>query len=109
MAFDRQKYIDVVLSGRALPAIGIFQPGLPGFNIGLQGLPYDPERARRLLAESTYANNMPPIVYTDAGGGNFPTSMPIYFNSIAMDMSKSKYNIIIPAPIVSVFTSTLSG
>jgi hypothetical protein len=49
------------------------------------------------------------IVYTDAGGGNFPTSMPIYFNSIAMDMSKSKYNIIIPAPIVSVFTSTLSG
>ena len=36
MAFDRQKYIDVVLSGRALPAIGIFPPGLPGFNIGLR-------------------------------------------------------------------------
>jgi len=71
MAFDRQKYIDVVLSGRALPAIGIFPPGLPGFNIGLQGLPYDPERARRLLAESTYANNMPPIVYTDAGIGSY--------------------------------------
>jgi oligopeptide transport system substrate-binding protein len=70
LAFDRQKYIDVVLSGRALPAIGIYPPGLPGFNTGLQGLPYDPERARQLLAESKYGNNMPPIVYTDAGIGS---------------------------------------
>jgi oligopeptide transport system substrate-binding protein len=70
MAFDRQKYIDVVLSGRALPAIGIFPPGLPGFNIGLQGLPYDPERARQLLAESKYGTNLPSIVYTDAGFGS---------------------------------------
>lgn len=70
MAFDRQKYIDVVLSGRALPAIGIYPPGLPGFNIGLQGLPFDPERARQLLAESKYGKNLPPIVYTDAGFGS---------------------------------------
>jgi oligopeptide transport system substrate-binding protein len=70
MAFDRQKYIDVVLSGRALPASGLFPPGLPGFNIGLQGLPYDPERARQLLAESKYGNTLPPIVYTDAGIGS---------------------------------------
>ena len=71
MAFDRQKYIDVVLSGRSLPAIGIFPPGLPGFNIGLNGLSYDPERARQLLAESKYGSNMPPIVYTDAGIGSY--------------------------------------
>jgi len=73
MAFDRQKYLDVVLSGRALPAIGLFPPGLPGFNIGLQGLPYDPERARELLAESKYGGpeNLPPIVYTDAGIGSY--------------------------------------
>ncbi len=70
MAFDRQKYIDVVLSGRALPAIGIYPPGLPGFNIGLRGMPYDPDRARQLLAESKYGNNLPPIVYTDAGIGS---------------------------------------
>ncbi|MBN1451952.1 MAG: peptide ABC transporter substrate-binding protein [Anaerolineales bacterium] len=71
MAFDRQKYMDVVLSGRALPAIGIFPPGLPGFNIGLNGLPYDPDRARQLLADSKYGNNLPPIVYTDAGIGSY--------------------------------------
>jgi oligopeptide transport system substrate-binding protein len=70
MAFDRGKYIDVVLSARALPAIGIFPPGLPGFNIGLKGLPYDPDRARQLLAESKYAGNLPAIIYTDAGIGS---------------------------------------
>jgi oligopeptide transport system substrate-binding protein len=70
MAFDREKYIDVVLSGRALPATGIFPPGLPGFNLGLRGLPYDPVRARQLLAESKYGNSLPPIVYTDSGLGS---------------------------------------
>lgn len=73
MAFDRQKYIEVVLNGRALPAIGTFPPGLPGFNIGLKGLSYDPEGARQLLAESKYggADNLPPIVYTGAGIGSY--------------------------------------
>ena len=72
LAFDRQKYIDVVLQGAALPAVGIFPPGLPGYNADLVGLPYDPERARQLLAESKYGGpeGLPPIVYTDSGFGS---------------------------------------
>ena len=70
LAFDRQKYIDVVLSGIALPAIGPFPPGLPGYDDTLEGLPYDPVRAKQLLSESKYANNLPPIIYTDGGSGS---------------------------------------
>ena len=72
LAFDRQKYIDVVLQGAALPAVGIYPPGLPGYNADLAGLPYDPERARQLLAESKYGGpeGLPPIVYTDSGFGS---------------------------------------
>jgi oligopeptide transport system substrate-binding protein len=72
MAFDRQKYIEVVLQGDALPAEGLYPPGLPGFNLDLQGLPYDPERARQFLAESKYRGpeGLPPIVYTSMGIGN---------------------------------------
>jgi oligopeptide transport system substrate-binding protein len=71
MAFDRQKYIDVVLNGHALPANGLYPPGLPGFNIALQGLPNDPTQARQLLAQSNYGGpeGLPPIVFTDAGIG----------------------------------------
>jgi oligopeptide transport system substrate-binding protein len=73
MAFDRQKYIDVVLNGHALPANGLYPPGLPGFNLALQGLPYDPAQARQLLAESKYgsAPGLPPVVFTDAGIGTY--------------------------------------
>ena len=70
MAFNRQQYIDVVLDGHALPAQGIYPPGLPGFNIALEGLPYDPGQARELLAESKYKKNLPPIIFTDSGIGS---------------------------------------
>ncbi len=70
-AFNRQQYIDVVMNGHALPAIGLYPPGLPGFNVALQGLPYDPAQARQLLQQSKYGSNLPPIVYTDAGLGSY--------------------------------------
>jgi oligopeptide transport system substrate-binding protein len=73
MAYDRQRYIDVVLRGQSLPAIGIYPPGLPGFNYALKGLPFDPNQARQLLKQSKYgsAENLPPIVYTNGGIGSY--------------------------------------
>ena len=72
MAFNRQQYIDVVLDGHALPAHGVYPPGLPGFNLALQGLPYDPVQARELLNQSKYrgVDGLPPIVFTDSGIGS---------------------------------------
>ncbi len=72
MAFDRQKYIDVVNNGVGILAKGPYPPALPGYNLDLQGLPYDPEQARQLLAESKYSGpqGLPPIIFTDAGIGN---------------------------------------
>ena len=72
MAFDRQKFIDVVDNGVGIPASGLYPPALPGFNPNLQGLPYDPQQARQLLAQSKYggAQGLPPIVFTAEGIGN---------------------------------------
>jgi len=70
MGFNRQQYIDVVLDGHALPAHGIYPPGLPGFNIALESLPYDPAQARELLAQSEYGEDLPPITFTDGGIGS---------------------------------------
>ena len=73
MAFDRQKYIEVLMNGHALPANGLYPPGLPGFDTSLKGLPFDPAKARQLLSESRYgsAAGLPPIVYTSAGFGSY--------------------------------------
>jgi oligopeptide transport system substrate-binding protein len=73
MAFDRQKYIDVIFNGHALPANGVYPPGLPGFNLALKGLPYDPAQARQLLAQSRYGGpaGLPPIVFSNIGIGSY--------------------------------------
>ena len=72
MAFDRQKYIDVVDNGVGLPAKGPYPPALPGYDLNLKGLPYDPAQARSLLAQSKYGGpqGLPPILYTAGGIGN---------------------------------------
>ena len=72
MAFDRQKYIDVVNNGVGILAKGLYPPALPGYDLNMQGLPYDPEQALQLLAESKYGGpqGLPTIIFTDAGIGN---------------------------------------
>ncbi len=72
LAFDRQRFIDVVYNGVGVPARGLYPPALPGHDVNLQGWPYDPAAARRLLAESRYGGpaGLPPIVFTTAGYGS---------------------------------------
>jgi len=74
MAFNRQQFIDVVWENHALPAQGVYPPALPGFNVDLQGLPYDPEQAREFLKGSKYGINLPPIVFTTSGIGSYISS-----------------------------------
>lgn len=56
-SIDKQTIIEVVLQDIAAPADGIVPPGIPGFTDGANGLPFDPDDARDLLARSTYADS----------------------------------------------------
>lgn len=63
LATDRETLADVVMRGRVSPARGGFvPPGMPGHSAGT-GLPYNPDRARQLLAEAGYLRE---------GGRGFP-------------------------------------
>lgn len=84
MAVDRQKIIDVVLLGAVEMAKGVLPPDMPGYDPGVQGIPYDPERARQLIAESKYGSqdeagnryfsveNLPEVILNVSGGGGAP-------------------------------------
>jgi oligopeptide transport system substrate-binding protein len=62
LATDQETLAHVALRGYAFPATGgLVPPGMPGHSPEI-GLPYDPEAARRLLAEAGYP-----------GGRGFPT------------------------------------
>ena len=68
-ATDRAKLADMVLKGTAVPAKGIIPPGLSAYDPNFPGLPYDPELARQLIAESRYGSfgGLPPITLHISG------------------------------------------
>ena len=70
LAIDKQEIATIVLGDQVVPADGILPPGFPGFSDNLKGYEFDPVKARRLLAESSYGDdlaNMPRITITTSG------------------------------------------
>src|SRR5207249_1963132 len=53
-AIDREAIVEGVYLGQVAFARGILPPGMLGFNPGLVGYPYNPQRARELIAEAGY-------------------------------------------------------
>jgi oligopeptide transport system substrate-binding protein len=83
-AIDRQKLTEVVLKDMATPARSILPPGMPGYSEDTSGPAFDPDRARELLAASSYgsASALPEIVYTTSGWGGDLSD----FDSALVDM-----------------------
>ena len=74
-AIDKRLIASEIFSDLAVPAYGILPPGFPGYNPDLAGLEHDPELAKQLLAESSYADpeTRPRIVMTIPGTGGSPS------------------------------------
>jgi len=53
-AIDKQAIVDATLEGVGAPAIGPIAPSEPWVNPDLVGQPFDPEKAKALLAEAGY-------------------------------------------------------
>ncbi|MGH7347524.1 MAG: ABC transporter substrate-binding protein [Candidatus Rokuibacteriota bacterium] len=62
-AIDREAIVENVYLGQVAFARGILPPGMLGFNPGLAGHSYDPQRAHELLAEAGYprGRGLPPL------------------------------------------------
>jgi oligopeptide transport system substrate-binding protein len=70
-AIDRDRLMELVFNDMNQSAEGIVPPGIPGYDPGFEGIGYDPELARELLAQSSYgsAANLPEITLTTLGYG----------------------------------------
>jgi oligopeptide transport system substrate-binding protein len=76
MALDKDKLVSLVFREMMERADGILPPGMPGFNEDLKGLEFDIEKARELIASSSYGSvdNLPPITVTTMGWGGLISS-----------------------------------
>lgn len=67
IAVDRQAIIDALLGGATVPATQPAPEVAYGFNPDLLPIPYDPARARALLAEAGYPDGFKMVVEATAG------------------------------------------
>jgi ABC-type transport system substrate-binding protein len=68
-AIDRDRLLRLI-NGRGVPAKGVLPPRMPGYNPQLRGYPYDPEEARRLLAEAGYPDGFSVTLWVAADSGD---------------------------------------
>jgi oligopeptide transport system substrate-binding protein len=61
MAIDKDKIAKTVFFGFYQPANSIVPPGIPGFYSEYKGIQYDPEQAKKLLAEAGMTGKLPPL------------------------------------------------
>ncbi|MCE2405490.1 MAG: peptide ABC transporter substrate-binding protein [Dehalococcoidia bacterium] len=69
-AIDKELIASEIMAGLVVPANGILPRDFPAYNAGLAGYEYNPEKARQLLKESKYGDDMeqfPRIILTTAG------------------------------------------
>ncbi len=72
MAVDWRRMAALEPAGSSVPAIGMVPVGIPGRPDGDYLPPYDPDTARRLLAEAGYpgGDGLPPVDFVTTGGGH---------------------------------------
>jgi len=82
LAIDKREIATIVLGDQVVPAKGILPPGFPGFSESVSGYEFDPIKAKQLLLESKYGNdldNLPRITITTPGsfGANVSLDMEV--------------------------------
>ncbi len=90
LAIDRKTIIATLLDGRTIPATQPAPPEAYGFNPELPDIPYDPDKAKRLLADAGYAKGFAFVLESTVGSS--PADAAIhqtvaqYLNAVGVKM-----------------------
>ncbi len=87
-AVDKERIIESTLRDMVSKADGILPPGMPGYNEDLEGIGYDVDKAKELVATSEYGDvsNLPPITITVSGYGN---NIPAYLGAVIQEWQEN--------------------
>ena len=65
-ALDKQAFVDTIIEGRGLVANSYINAAIPGWTDEVEAYPYDPEKAKELLAEAGYPDGFSCVILTDS-------------------------------------------
>jgi dipeptide transport system substrate-binding protein len=68
MAFDRSNYLKVVFDNTATPAVNPYPPSTWSYDKRISGYPYDPSKAKALLAQAGYPNGFSTTIWVRPQG-----------------------------------------
>jgi ABC-type transport system substrate-binding protein len=83
MSIDKKRIIAVETAGRSKVTGGILPPLMPCYNSSLTTWPYDPARARKLLAQAGYPNGFSVTITSGASSTNQATVEQIMERDLA--------------------------
>jgi peptide/nickel transport system substrate-binding protein len=84
-AVNKAEIAQRLLAGKGKPATQGVTPSVLGFNRDVQGYPYDPAKAKELLAAAGFANGL--TISADITVGSFPSDNLIY-QTVKSDLAK---------------------
>ncbi|WP_163969780.1 glutathione ABC transporter substrate-binding protein [Oceanobacillus halotolerans] len=65
MAIDKEQILEGIYNGVGLPAKGPLPPTVFGYDDGIEGIEYDPKKAKELLAEAGYEDGFSTTIWTN--------------------------------------------
>ena len=65
MPLDKQTFVDTIIEGRGTVANSYINSTIPGWSEEEEAYPYDPEKAKELLAEAGYPNGFECSLYVN--------------------------------------------
>ncbi|MBI3953254.1 MAG: hypothetical protein HY330_01950 [Chloroflexi bacterium] len=90
-AIDRQAIVDRLLFGEAQTAASVVSPGMFGFHKDLKPYPYDPRKARQLLAEAGYANGFEVNFHNTVGQESTGQAIADYLKEVGIKVNIRMY------------------